>query len=110
MGQSQAVPNAAGMRPSSKEREMRYSTNRQEPTAPENHFSEEWVLKIKELEERGAKTEDFIVSFDKRFYENMSALKESWKELGEDMLETKRRLGAKQDEMRLELIKIKGLK
>ena len=31
----------------------------------------------------------------------MTSLKDSWKELGEDMLDTKRRLTAKQDELKL---------
>ncbi len=40
----------------------------------------------------------------------MTSLKESWKELGEDMLDTKRKLTTKQDELKLQLIKIKGIK
>lgn len=42
-----------------------------------------------------------MVNFDKRFYENITSLKESWKEIGEDILETKKKLTAKQDELRL---------
>jgi hypothetical protein len=62
------------------------------------------------MEAKSAKVEEFLVTFDKRFYENMTALKESWKELGEDILQTKRKLGSKQDELRLELIKIRSTK
>jgi len=40
----------------------------------------------------------------------MTSLKDSWKEIGEDILDTKRRLTSKQDELKLELIKIRGIK
>lgn len=75
-------------RPSSRERERQYSgkPHQEGPTAPENHFTEEWVIRIKEQEEKIGKIEEFMVNFDKRFYENMGALKDNWKELGEDML------------------------
>ena len=51
-----------------------------------------------------------MVGFDKRFYENVTALKDSWKELGEDVLATKKKLTSKQDELRLELVRLKSLK
>ena len=50
------------------------------------------------------------MNVDKRMYESMSSLKESWKELGEEILDTKRKLTSKQDELRAELIKIRGIK
>lgn len=40
----------------------------------------------------------------------MTSLKDSWKELGQDVIDTKRKLTAKQDELKLQLIKIKGIK
>lgn len=40
----------------------------------------------------------------------MTSLKDSWKELGEEILDTKRKLIAKQDELKLDLIKLKGMK
>lgn len=42
-----------------------------------------------------------MVGFDKRYYDNISSLKDSWKELGEDILATKKKLTSKQDELRL---------
>ena len=40
----------------------------------------------------------------------MNSLKDNWKQLGEDVLQTKKKLTAKQDELRLELVKVKGIK
>jgi hypothetical protein len=40
----------------------------------------------------------------------MTSLKDSWKELGEEVLDTKRKLITKQDELKLELIKVRGIK
>ena len=58
--QIQSLPAPAFMaRPSSRERERQYSgkTHQEGPTAPENHFTEEWVIRIKEQEEKIAKIE-----------------------------------------------------
>lgn len=47
--QSMPSPVLSG-RPSSRERERQYSGKPHgDPTAPENHFTEEWVIKIREL-------------------------------------------------------------
>ena len=51
-----------------------------------------------------------MVGFDKRFYQNVTPLKHTWKELGEDVLATKKKLTSKQDELRLELVRLKSLK
>lgn len=40
----------------------------------------------------------------------MTALKENWKELGEDVLETKKKLTSKHDELRLELAKVRVIR
>ncbi len=40
----------------------------------------------------------------------MSSLKDSWKQFGEDVLETKRKLTAKQDQLKLQLLKLKAIK
>jgi hypothetical protein len=53
------------------------------------------------MEAKIGKFEEFSVNVDKRFYENMTSLKDSWKELGEEVLDTKRKLIAKQDELKL---------
>lgn len=99
--------NRPALRPASREKEPKAYL---EAGPPESHFSEEWALKIREMEGKLNKYEEYVISFDKRYYENMTALKESWKELGEDMLESKRRLAARQDELKLELLKVKGLR
>ena len=41
---------------------------------------------IKELESRIERIEEFNVDLDKKFYSNMTSLKENWKEIGTEIL------------------------
>lgn len=65
---------------------------------------------MKGLESRVEKLEDFSINVEKRNYNGMTSLKESWKELGTELLEHKKMLNKKLDEVRMELIKLKNLK
>ena len=65
---------------------------------------------MKGLESRVEELEDFCINVEKRNYTGMTSLKESWKELGTELLEHKKMLNKKLDEVRMELIKLKNLK
>lgn len=47
---------------------------------------------------------------DKRIYNGLTSIRESWKELGAELLENKKSLTKKFDELRIDFIKLKGLK
>ena len=75
----------------------------------ENNWQAQHIL-IKELEDRIEKIEGFNVDLDKKFYSNMTSLKENWKEIGTEILESKKSLNKKFDDLRLDFIKLKNLK
>ena len=56
---------------------------------------------MKGIESRVQKLEDFSIGVDKRFYNSMTSLKESWKELGAELLENKKTLNKKMDDLRI---------
>ena len=56
---------------------------------------------MKGIESRVQKLEDFSIGVDKRFYNSMTSLKESWKELGAELLENKKTLNKTMDDLRI---------
>lgn len=72
-------------------------------------FESQTKQSLEELKVKVEQLTEFRNELDKRFSENFSSLKASWQELGSELLDNKKALNKKFEELTIDLIKLKNL-